>query len=297
MRRVSILFVLAAVFATPALAGGAWIPDAGDGYVQLGFSRKTADTSWDSEGERFANTGRFENHDFRYTYLSGQLGLGRGVAFQFLLTHLDGLEGPDGDLERNTGPSDAWFGVKVRLRGGTVPMAVGAEVRTPYFYDIDGPYERDLFDDQGNLVGHSPEWRGVLKHDLALTYAISGNHGRESRGWWSAETGYRFREGAPSNEVPLRGDVGWSLGWLDSHFKAALEGNFATGQDSARRPDDRFGSRPGFNFNDASMLRVGVSWLVPLDASWSAEVGFNRWAWGRSARRYNEPFISISRSF
>jgi hypothetical protein len=29
----------------------------------------------------------------------------------------------------------------------------------------------------------------------------------------------------------------------------------------------------------------------------NAEVGYNRWVRGRSARRYNEPYFSISRNF
>lgn len=299
--RASLLTIalIAALAGGPALAGGGWVPDKGDGYVQLGFSRKTADTSWDVNGNAFANTGSFENHDFRYTYLSGEIGLGNRVAFQFLLTHLDGFEGPDGDLERNTGPSDAWFGAKVRLADGKLPQALRVEMRTPYFYDIDGPYERDLYDDTGIFLGHSPEWRGVLKHDYALTYLISGNHQQGGRGWWSAEGGYRHREGAPSAEIPLNADAGWNVGWLNSYIKAAFVGVFAIGNDTPRRPDDRFGARPDFNFNNASMARLGVSWLVPFGelGNYTVEIGFNKWVWGESARRYDEPFASLARSF
>lgn len=41
-----------------AFCGGAWVPAPGDGDVQLGFSRKTASSSWDANGDSFENTTR-----------------------------------------------------------------------------------------------------------------------------------------------------------------------------------------------------------------------------------------------
>ncbi|MEJ2086291.1 MAG: hypothetical protein P8Y44_11525, partial [Acidobacteriota bacterium] len=65
------------------------------------------------------------------------------------------------------------------------------------------------------------------------------------------------------------------------------------------QPDDRFGARPGFNFNDASMGRVGASFLLPFgkEGKWSVTAGYNVWVWGRSARQYQEPFVNIGRTF
>ena len=40
--------------------GGAWVPAPGDGDVQLGFSRKTASSSWNSSGVAFENTTRVD---------------------------------------------------------------------------------------------------------------------------------------------------------------------------------------------------------------------------------------------
>jgi len=301
MRRTFIGAAIAGALALSvgaASAGGGWVPGPKQGYVQFGFSRKTADTSWDSEGTGFDNTGRFKNHDFRYDYLSGEVGLGHRTSATFLVTYLDGREGPDGDLEHNAGPSDAWFGVKVAATRGAYPIAVKAEVRTPVFYDIQGPYTRDLYDADGNFLGHSPEWRGILKHDYTLSAAIS--HSLDKlRGWWTVETGYTVREGAPADQWPIYGDAGFGVPWLDSHIKASVVIVKSLGNDSPREPDDRFGARPGFNFNNASMARLGVSWLVPLDRRrrWTFEVGYNQWVWGRSARQYVEPFVSVGRSF
>jgi hypothetical protein len=47
------------------------------------------------------------------------------------------------------------------------------------------------------------------------------------------------------------------------------------------------------------MARVGVSLLVPVDSQkrWWIEGGYNKWVWGKSARQYDEPFVSFARSF
>jgi hypothetical protein len=43
----------------------------------------------------------------------------------------------------------------------------------------------------------------------------------------------------------------------------------------------------------------GASLMLPVDAGdrWWLEAGYNKWVWGRSARQYNEPFVSFGRSF
>lgn len=290
--------LLSILCAAPALAGGAWVPDPGEGYVQLGASRKQADTSWDASGETFDNSGRFQVHDFRYAYLSGELGLFRDVSATYLVTYLQGLEGPRGDLHENTGLSDAWFGLKYRLREGSLPMALAFTVRTSAFYDQDGPYTLELYDDEGNFVALSPEWRGLLKEDYTLSYLVSRSIA-DYRGWWNAGTGYTYREGAPADEVPLWGEIGYPLPWRDLKVKGTTFWVFDLGNDSPRQPDDRFGSRPGFNFNEASMGRVGVALYLPFgrEQGWGLEAGFNQWIWGRSARRYQEPYLSIGRSY
>lgn len=281
-----------------AWAGGAWLPGTGHGTLYGGFSRKTAHTSWNASGESFTNTGRYENHDFRYLYLNGEVGLSRRVSAIFLFTHLDGLEGPTGELRRNTGPSDAWLGFKVRLTDKTWKTALRATLRTAYLYDIDGPYTSELYDDEGHFVGHSPEWRGLLKEDYTLEGVASRSfHG--GRSWGIASLGYTYRVGAPADQVPfyLEGGRWLASGRVAVKFESYWA--FSLGNDSPRAPDDRFGSRPTFNFNDASMGRVGASFIVPLGrkGKWSLTAGYNLWVWGRSARQYEEPFINLGRSF
>jgi hypothetical protein len=281
-----------------AAAGGAWMPGKGKGDIQLGFSRKRAHHSWDASGNGFENGGFYRNHDFRYVYLSGEIGFVDRLSMTYLVTWLDGLEGPTDALRRNAGPSDSWFGLKFGLRQGQTPMAVQAEVRTDDFYDIDGPYTRELFDEEGNSLGESPEWRGLLKEDYSLYYLVSHSFGG-GQAWANLKTGYTWREGAPADQWPLWIDGGHWL--LDGRLTAqgSLVWVRSLGNDSPRQPDDRFGARPTFNFNDASMARIGASVAAHFgkDRSWWAEAGYNKWIWGRSARRYSEPFLSLGHSF
>ena len=63
---------------SPAWAGGAWIPDPGHGYVYFGFSRKSAGSSWSVQGNAYDNAnnaGVISWHDFRYLYLSAEVGV------------------------------------------------------------------------------------------------------------------------------------------------------------------------------------------------------------------------------
>lgn len=298
----SLLTLVLALDAVPARAGGAWVPDPGKGDVELGISRKTADTSWDSKGHAFLNRsggGARTYHDFRYAYLSGDLGVVRRLSFRFVFTYLDGREGPLGAEEVNKGLSDAWIGLKYGLKQGDWPMAVAATMRTSYLYDIpQGTYNRHLFDSNGKVRGVSPEWRGLLKEDYTLSYLVSHSYA-DGRGWLNLEGGYTWRVGAPADEIPLYAEAAYPLPFWHASIKGTALFVHGLGNDSPKRFNDRFGANSTFNFNDASVLRGGIGILAPVGTSsrWSFEVGYNHWLWGRSARRYREPYISVGRRF
>lgn len=175
----ALLAIAIGALARTAAAGGAWVPDPGDGDVELGFSRKTASTSWNTAGHSYQNTTTVDGHptisyhDFRYGYLSGEVGLVRNVSATFVFTYLYGLEGPHGNEEKNVGFSDTWLGLKYQLKRGAVPMALGFTYRTPFLYDLPGAYSRYLYDSKGNIRANSPEWRGLLKHDYTISYLAS----------------------------------------------------------------------------------------------------------------------------
>jgi hypothetical protein len=307
MSKTSLGIVAAGVLlaAAPSVAGGAWVPAAGKGSVYTGFSRKTASSSWNAFGDVFdhrTGTGDLSWHDFRYLYTTAEVGLFEGVAVGFTGTWLYGLEGPKDHPEKGVGLSDAWFSLRWQVPGTAGrgwPVAVSLGHRSPFAYDMPGPYSRFVYDAQGNQrEGLGPEWRGLLKRDYSVGAAVGRSYAGY-RAWAQLEAGYTFREGAPSDQVYANADTGYPLPLLRSWAKATAVLAVSTGNDSPRQPDDRFGSRPDYSFNDASMLRLGVGWLVPFgpNREWSFEVGYNQWVWGRSARRYKEPYVSLGRSF
>jgi hypothetical protein len=293
---VAFLVLVAALLAEPVWAGGAWVPRPGSGSLQLGASRKQAQSSWGRKGQILSNQ---QDHDFRYAYLSGETGLWKGLAANWTLTYLDGYEGRPDDLEKNEGPSDAWFGLKYGFRQDTnMPLAIGFTYRSPAFYDESGTYNRHNFNSDGSFREVSSEWRGLLKEDYTLSFLASRSLW-QGRGWASVETGYTWRAGAPADQVPLYADLGVPLPWYGIHAKLAGVYVQSVGNHSPRQPDDRFGFSATNNFNDASMGRLGASLIVPLDRHqrWYVEAGYNQWVWGRSARRYQEPFVSFGTGF
>jgi len=298
------LWVLLAllIFPVAGYCGGAWVMDPGKVDVYLGFSRKTANTSWNANGDFLRHETTFNgqretsNHDFRYTYLSGEIGLLPRLSGTFLINYLYGLEGPQDNLEKNVGFTDSWFGLKYALTKGDWPMAIDANTRTPILYDFPGPYSRYIFDSRGNRIAVSPKWRGLLKHDYTLGYMVSHSY-MKGQGWMNFEVGYTWREGAPADAIPVTAEVGYPLHWHGIAVKGAATFIRSLNNDSPSQPDDRFGSSATYNFNDASYVKAGVSFIVPLPKSCNFEVGYNQWLWGRSARRYREPFLSLGTRF
>jgi hypothetical protein len=290
--------LLSLILPRVAAAGGAWVPAPGQGDVTVGYSDKTAVTSWDASGNVFVNKqggGLRSYHDFRYGYLSGEVGLVKNLSGTFLVTYLDGFEGPKATAERNSGLSDSWFGLKYSLRQGSTPMAINFTYRTPLFYDLPGTYNRHLFDQKGNIRGNSPEWRGLLKHDYTLSYMVSRSL-FEGRGWGNLQVGYDWREGAPADDFPIYAELGYPLPFWGANVKVASGMVFSRHNNSKPEPDDRFGGTSGFN--DASIVKLGVALLTPIaHGRYYAELGYNQWVWGRSARRYKEPYLSINRRF
>lgn len=297
---VFLLFFL--LFAESVWAGGGWVPKPGKGYVQAGYSRKTADYVWDAEGNK-----NFTNnfHDFRYGYFSGEIGLFKRVSGTWTMTYLWGYEGAKDDMEENFGLSDAWFGGMFQLSEGTWPMAIRATVRTPFFYDQRGPYVRHLYNVEpyrlpdGTLVVDStfhvinnPEWRGLLKTDYTIAFNISRSI-LNYQGWATFEAGYNFRTGVPSDDVPVNLEVGYTLPVAFSPMvKVNLNGVFSVhNNDPVGDVNDRF--RATSSFNDASIIRGSVTVILPLGNRFFAQAGYGEWLWGIGARDYTEPFASV----
>jgi hypothetical protein len=100
--------------------------------------------------------------------------------------------------------------------------------------------------------------------------------------------------------VPVSFDLGYPLGWRDLVLKGSARWVQSVGNhDLDRAPDDRFGCSPNNCFPDASMAAVGVALFRDFGARdrWWGELGYNQWVWGRSARKYQEPYLAVGRRF
>lgn len=305
------VIVLAAsgwVAPAPARAGGAWVPGAGAGDVQLGYSWKTARASWDPSGKTRVSDSW---HIFSYLYLGGEVGVADRLSFTYVVTYLDGLEGergnPDNPMEHNAGLSEAFFGLKVPLRNRRTPMALAFRLRTSYLYDLPGAYDRHLFAEgdesqEGDAAeavynGVSPEWRGLLGEDYGLYYLVSRS--LFGGGWGNFEIGYNYRTGNLADEVPVYADLAYPLPWHELLLKGTLSYVQSVGNVGERQPNDRFGCSPRNCFPDASRVVGGIGFFRKLGRNdgWWVEVGFNQFLWGRSTRKYQEPYFTLGRSF
>src|SRR5688572_2602498 len=203
-----------------AFAGGAWVPPKGDGDIQFGYSRKRADYSWDTNGQTVPNN---SVHDFRYGYLSGEMGFGHGFSMTFSALYLNGYEGATENLENNRGTSELFGGLKYQFREGTWPMAVSFNFRSSVLYDQYGSYNRSLFlpdnndmDGDGNTTEAmsnkvNSEWRGLLGEDYGLRFHASRN--LLGSGWLNMDIGYTYRTGNLADEVPILVEAGIPSGW------------------------------------------------------------------------------------
>ena len=45
------------------------------------------------------------------------------------------------------------------------------------------------------------------------------------------------------------------------------------------------------------MTRAGIALIMPVANRTSIEAGYNQWVWGKSARRYREPYLSVGYGF
>ena len=272
-----------------ANAGGAWVPKPKDGYLFFGFSRKTAFKSWNAIGKTTVSTSR---HDFRYGYVNGEVGVVPRVSATFLLTYLWGFEGVPTNYEKNFGLRDAWLGAKFRLRSmdSQWPIAVRVTYRTPFFYDQNGPYVRQLFrinsTNAAQVVLHSPEWRGLLRHDLAIGGIISHSFSR-FKGWMNFDAAYNWRQGDPADDLPISAEFAYGLP-INSptiYIKTGVNSSWSLHNNSKQDPRgfDRFGTTS--TFNDASIVRGSASVIMALPHRYFNRAGLRTMAlgtWGAS---------------
>lgn len=274
-------------------ADDGWVSKPGHGCLQFGFNRKyqLGAKRRDIDGKVYQALNHL-TYDFRYAYVSGQVGLYPRVEANVLLYYLSASERFDAAAEEADayyhGFSDVWLGFKYQVHQGAWPIAVGTVVRLPYLY-----------------TNKDKAPTGLLNRDLALKGYLSHDFGRM---YFSAMAGFNWRESAPANQIIYAFEVAGRPGFGEvgsrMRLKFLIDGAASVGSDSPSTfPRDRF---PGltletgghfFNFNKATFIHPQVSFSYSITPVWNAQVGFGYVAWGKSAVVFTNLYAQLEYTF
>lgn len=294
----ALVTLLLVVSAQAMYAGGGWVEEPGHGNIRVGYNWKLQPDALrrDIEGELYTSLFTM-THDYRFLYLSGEVGILPGLEGSLLVTYLWAAETVDSTAEDPSrfydGPSDMWVGLKYQLWGGDFPTAIAATVRLPYLYE--GSSVRN-----GHVLTEVP---GLLGRDYELSAAVS--HSFDSRIYASLGSGFRLREGAATNQILLVAETGGKLPFLDDRVsvKLGVDGAFSVGEPEPSTSKDRFsgltlerGSHM-FDFNDASYLRPQVGISVQVLPEIDVSAGYSYIVWGHSTVVYQDFLVQLGYSF
>ncbi|MEO5931227.1 MAG: hypothetical protein ABIR47_14940, partial [Candidatus Kapaibacterium sp.] len=237
------------------------------------------------------------SYDYKFLYLSGEVGIVKGLEISTLVTYLWASETVDSTAEDKShfynGFSDMWFEVKYQIFDGAFPTAIAANVRLPWLYE-------GSVNVNGQNIADIP---GLLKHDYELNLSVS--HSITDRIYASATAGFRLREGAPANQIIYNAEIGGKLPFLDNRFfvKVGFDGAASVGEPGKYTSKDRF---PGlslerdahfFDFNNSSYIRpqVGASFAITPHLDLGA--GYSYMSWGHSILVYHDILLQLGYSF
>ena len=341
MKRSTGLLIVATLFATMLAtdlhAGGPWASKPGKGRLTFGYSRKTAGSRWLTDGtveqqpDSLLVDGLF--HDFRYAYLSGEVGLFENLELSGTLLYLWGYERITSDpktgksfkpeWELNAGFTDAWLNLKYQVLHGDYPLAVMVSSRFPDLYDEEGPYTRYMsrfytsvvdtktgdgrdstYLKRDTAVVASNEWRGLLKRDFGI-HVLAG-HSFDGDAYVQAMLGYNFRQGAFADQLLFSVEGGYNFKlspqWT---IMPKLAFDYTGGVGNGGRPDetDRFNFRVNnvpqnnYYFNNAKYGRLYGGVGVSFNDNLGVELGAGRWIFGQGAAIYTETYAQVSYGF
>jgi hypothetical protein len=288
-----LLFIAAA----PLLAGGGWTDEPGKGAIRIGY-----DWKHQPDAKRLGTKGEAYRAlfnmtlDYRFLYLSGDVGIIKGLEASWLFTYLWAAEEVDSTSEEPShyyhGPSDMWLGLKYQIFDGAFPTAVSVNARLPYLYEAIGT-------ENGQVLTEVP---GLLENDYEASIAVSHSF---DLGIYSTLTGgFRIKEGAATNQITFAAEAGGALPILDGRIggKLVVDGAFAVGTPDESTSKDRFSGyslegKHFFDFNDASYIRPGVALYARITPWLDISAGYSYIAWGHSAVVYHDVFAQLGYSF
>lgn len=283
---------------TRGIAGGGWVDEQGKGSIRIGYDWKpqVGALRRDIEGNLY-NALFNTSHDYRFLYLSGDVGIVPRLEGSLVLTYLWAWEIVDSTSEEPSqiyhGASDMWVGLKYQLLDGAFPVAVGGTVRLPYLYEASSTRN-------GQPLTNVP---GLLGHDYELSVAVS--HSITPRLYATAMGAFRLREGASANQLIYGVDGGYTLPMLDDRVtvRACIDGVASVGEPRESTSFDRFPGyrteRDGhaFDFNNASYFRPQVGLNVRVLPGIDVGLGFAYIVWGHSTVVYRDILAQIGYTF
>lgn len=335
---LGILFL--AIIAPDVQAGGPWTQKKGKVRLTFGYSRKTSGARWGDDGvlnkpaDSTLLNGLF--HDFRYGYISGEVGITDQLELSGTINYLWGYERVSRDpktgksikpqWEINEGFTDSWLNLKYQFLGGDFPVAAMISTRFPDLYnepsEIYSRYEtrtctyaitKQTLDGRDTVVKRTDtmpeatsEWRGLLKRDLGI-HVLAG-HSFNGDGYVQAMLGYNLRQGAFADQVMFSVDGGYNIevmkGWTVMP-KVAFDYTGGVGNGNVSDSTDRFASRDALGngtknagFNNAKYGRLYGSVVIgPSDGQYALDLGIGRWLFGRGAVQYTETYAQFSYQF
>lgn len=296
--RSCVLTVAAVLSCTaPLFAGGGWIDQPWSGGVRAGFDHKYQPDAIrrDENGNPYTSLHDLI-HDYRFAFVTGDVGLPAGFELDAVVTYLWAQELVDTTSEDPSriyhGFSDMYVGVKYQLLSGAFPTAVGFSVRLPMLYQSSSTLN-------GQLLTNIP---GLFTRDYDLTAYCS--HSFDAQWYASLQSGFKLREGAFAHQITFAMESGYRLPVLDNRFlvQAVIDGAFSVGGPGYASSLDRFQPTqefPGhfFNYNNASYVRPTLAVNADIIKHLSASFGVSLIAWGINVDVYHEFFVQTGYAF
>jgi hypothetical protein len=193
--RFLITLFLLALSAVEAFAGG-WTQKQNSGIVIISASAYRTRSVFDLAGQknRFSDGGEFRKAEIN-TYIEYGL-TDRAMLIGSIFSTRAGFTNQYSKLS-NTGLSDSEFGLRMRLNSLESSTAWSAQGL------IKAPTSKNT--GQIPIANHQVDVEGGV--------GVSKNIGHSSSpAFWTVETGYRFRAGAPADEIRIGGTVGVPFG-------------------------------------------------------------------------------------
>lgn len=254
-----VVAVLAALVLPAAARASAWMPAPGDYFTELRAGVFAADSYHDTQGDRTAFGGVYEERSLRaYTELGW-----KKRACVVLSLPIESITARDGSgaFDRTvTGLSDLTLGLHFQLTEGATALAVEADWKAPL------GYRKQDFPRLGEA---QQDFTGLVQLGSAIG----------SRAFVDAAGGYRYRADEPADQFIANADVGI---WIGPSLLALGRYRGAIAAGSGATPTDKI-----------SVQLAGPALLYRVDDRLDLVVGTFSTAAAKNEFHYDQVYVSL----